>query len=122
MHLPLIATYPETQGLINCADLIDPHAIILNATKVWPHNRASTMVVGKEVADMEVVAAGILPPGEATKVAEVIMMQEAAITPTVRVTHLTTGGTQEIILILCHTLSRMIPVTWSGALAFRYKI
>jgi hypothetical protein len=57
---------------------------------------------------MEVVAVGILPIGEAIEAVEVTLMQGAAITLIVRVTHLMMGGTQEIILILRHTLSRMI--------------
>lgn len=54
-----------------------------------------TMVVGKEVANTETTAVGILPTGEAVEVAEATTMQVVAITPTVRATRLMTGGTQE---------------------------
>jgi hypothetical protein len=113
MHLPLAAVRPETRGLVHRANLIDPRAIISNATKIWPRNWATTMVPGREAADTEVVAAGIQPMGE-VKAAEATTTQVAAITLMVRATRLMTGGTRETFPIQHHVLSRMIPATWSG--------
>ena len=97
-----IATLPKTWGLDHCANLTNPDTVTLNAAKALSHNR-ETMATGREVADVEAVAVGILPMEESRK-----MMG----TTTVRAMLLTTRGIQGTDPNQFHTLSIMIPMIW----------